>query len=199
VNWELSDIPSIMPPKMVSEANKAMYQQVLDQFIPYINEFIDERGGLISLSLLSNDPQVKNFLDQIPPGCDKKITKILEGYSDFFQCLDGGCVATYKGYENGLITEDGKIVKNGAKEKKEGLVTNLTNRDLMMTVSEMMIDDSDMPGQKSINRGREGKGANKNPYGGYGGTINNGSSSMSRNSGFGGAPPGGSECKTPLV
>ena len=73
------------------------YDEQLNSLIFYVNEFIDNQGGLASLSLLSNDGNVKNMLAALPPKSEKKLSKILGTYKDYFSLLEGGRVATYKG------------------------------------------------------------------------------------------------------
>lgn len=87
------------------------YSEILDTLIFYVNEFVDNQGGLASLSLLSSDTQVKGLQDRIPEGFEKRLSKILDQYKDYFSLLEGGRVATYKGYENGLIDESGRVAK----------------------------------------------------------------------------------------
>ncbi|CAD7972668.1 unnamed protein product [Amoebophrya sp. A120] len=108
-------------------ADQEKYTEVLNELIPYISEFVDGNGGLASLSLLSQDPHVKSLQAMIPARYDKKLTKILEQYKDFFQCLEGGRVATYKAYESGLIDEEGRVknVSAKAKTKMKQVVTIL--------------------------------------------------------------------------
>ena len=39
------------------------------------------------------------------------MSKILKQYSDFFALLEGGNIATFKGYETGKVDENNNIVK----------------------------------------------------------------------------------------
>lgn len=91
------------------------YAKVLEALIPYVSDFIDSHGGLVSLSLLANDATVKSWVAQIPGRFEAKLSKILQQYKDYFSLLEGGNVATYKGYEEGLIDSNGKIVKEKRK------------------------------------------------------------------------------------
>lgn len=87
------------------------YTQVLNALIPYIAKHVDGLGGLASLSQISQDPNVKGFLEAIPEGMEKKLSKILAKYNEFFALLDGGNIATFKGYETGKVDENNNIVK----------------------------------------------------------------------------------------
>ena len=104
--------PQEKPPENESRPNPnptTEYTEILDKLVPIVAAFVDHQGGVCSLSLINQDPQIKQLLEQIPPNHDRKLTKILAGYSDFFALLDGGMLATYLGYETGRVTEDNKV------------------------------------------------------------------------------------------
>eukprot|EP00392_Amoebophrya_sp_AT5.2_P003334 g3339.t1 len=137
-----------------NQMDQEQYTAVLNEMIPYISDFVDNNGGLVSLSLLSQDPKVKQWQAEIPTRYDRKITKILarNRYKDFFQCLEGGRVATYKAYENGLIDEEGNVKKNvpgGAKMKP------------VMTI---MPTGNEASGGTELQRGVGGATAGGNPF-----------------------------------
>lgn len=100
------------------------YSQVLNELIPYISDYVDQRGGLCSMSQLPQDPVVSELLNRIPNGYEKKVAKVLERYSDFFSLLAGGNIATFKGYEDGLVDHEGNIVKKSNKKNKQGTKSN---------------------------------------------------------------------------
>ena len=79
------------------------YSQILETLIPKISNFVDANDGVCSISLLMQDPELKALVNEIPNTKEKKITKILANYLDFFALLEGGNIATHKGYENGLV------------------------------------------------------------------------------------------------
>jgi len=93
------------------------YSQVLEALIPKISNFIDAQDGVCSLSLITQDPDVKQLMNDIPMTKEKKITKILANYLDFFALLEGGNIATHKGYENGLVDANNNILKKGVNNK----------------------------------------------------------------------------------
>ncbi len=97
----------------------ARYSEVLEALIPKISAFIDAQDGVCSLSLIMQDAEIKALISEIPMTKEKKITKILANYLDFFALLEGGNIATHKGYENGLVDANNNILKKGVNNKNK--------------------------------------------------------------------------------
>ncbi|CAD7969364.1 unnamed protein product [Amoebophrya sp. A120] len=106
------------------------YRAVLDGLIPLVSEIIDAQGGLCSLGFVMNDDRVKAQLARVPTGFDKKITKILRFYNEYFAIIDNGMVATSTGFETGKVVFNNAgqtVAANAASVSGENLGTATTS------------------------------------------------------------------------
>jgi len=91
------------------------YNRICGEIAPLIASVIDSFGGVSSVGIVSNDPEVKKLIEKIPTGYSTKVKKIVEMYPDYIVQLEGGDLATAAGYENGIVSTDGTIDKEKRK------------------------------------------------------------------------------------
>jgi len=94
------------------------YNRICGEIAPLIASVIDSFGGVSSVGIVSNDPEVKKLIEKIPTGFSTKVKKIVEMYPDYIVQLEGvaGDLATAAGYENGIVSTDGTIDKEKRKQ-----------------------------------------------------------------------------------
>lgn len=84
--------------------------------IPLVAERIDQNDGIMATGECMNQPGIKELLQSIPVGQERKLTKILKHYDEYFALLnDGSMLATSLAYQNGRVDDEGKIRKVGGK------------------------------------------------------------------------------------
>ncbi|CAD7934004.1 unnamed protein product [Amoebophrya sp. A25] len=82
------------------------YRTILDGLIPIVAEIVNSKQhrGLCSMGELMKDTRVREKIAAIPLGYDRKLSKILKYYDDYFAILENGnSVATCQAYETGLL------------------------------------------------------------------------------------------------
>lgn len=86
------------------------YHNICAGIIPLISDVIDEKGGLTTLAAIGIDPRVKEAVNQFSPGQSRKTRDIVKRFPEYISMFPkGGLVATAKGYEEGLVNDDGTI------------------------------------------------------------------------------------------
>eukprot|EP00397_Hematodinium_sp_SG-2012_P029553 GEMP01031236.1.p1 GENE.GEMP01031236.1~~GEMP01031236.1.p1 ORF type:complete len:336 (+),score=86.18 GEMP01031236.1:141-1148(+) len=113
-------------PALRDPAKQAKNQEVMDSLLPLVASKIDENKGVMKVDVLAVMPDVQALIADIPTGFYKQLGKILLRFTDFFVNLPNGMVGTAKGYETGLIKEDGTLdssVGQGKQGKGNGVPT----------------------------------------------------------------------------
>jgi len=93
------------PKPIEHEKNRA----VLDKLLPLLASKIDASGGVMRVSDLAFQRDIKFLLYQIPPRCPKSLPLIFAQWTDFFITMADGLVGTAMGYDTGMIEEDGSL------------------------------------------------------------------------------------------
>jgi len=102
-----------------ADEKEQTYLKLCSEILPIISDIIDHRGGVCALGEVKKDPRILEAIENIPVGFPVKLQKIVEPYSDYVQFLEGGFLATAKGYENGAVAADGVVDTKVAKMNKE--------------------------------------------------------------------------------
>jgi len=110
-------------PGPTPEENKAQKDAAFLTFatniVPTIAAVVDEHDGFCSIGVLGNDQRIKDALATIPDGHKRSVSAVVSKFPDFISTFDGGRVATAKGYENGLVNQDGTINAKPKPKKRE--------------------------------------------------------------------------------
>jgi len=86
------------------------YYNICAGIIPLISDVIDEKGGLTTLAMIGIDPRVREAVKELPPDKSRKTRDIVKRFPEYISMFPkGGVVATAKGYEEGLVNDDGTI------------------------------------------------------------------------------------------
>lgn len=104
------------PAKKGKPEPSAEFEAIAAELAPHLGDVIDSYGGVCSLAVISLDETWKQFVSKIGPGT--KVKKIVDLYTEYLVPLaDGHHVATAKGYDEGLVLEDGSVDKEKMRAK----------------------------------------------------------------------------------
>lgn len=95
------------------------YREICSEIVPLISDIIDSKGGVCALGEVKNCQSISELLKRIPQGYSNKIQNILKDYHEYVVVLEGGFLATAKGYDIGAVTADGKVDIKAAKQHKD--------------------------------------------------------------------------------
>lgn len=96
------------------------YREICSEIVPLISDIIDSKGGVCALGeVVKNSQSIQDLLKRIPQGYSNKIQNILKDYHEYVVVLEGGFLATAKGYDIGAVTADGKVDIKAAKQHKD--------------------------------------------------------------------------------
>lgn len=90
------------------------FMKVAAEVAPVLGNIIDAYGGVCSYAIIQVDEEWKKACEK--HHCTYRAKKIIETFTDYMMPLpDGHHVATAKGYEDGVVLEDGNVDKTKMK------------------------------------------------------------------------------------
>jgi len=104
------------PAKKGKPEPTAEFEAIAAELAPHLGDVIDSYGGVCSLAVITLDETWQQYVSKIGPGT--KVKRIVDLYTEYLVPLaDGHHVATAKGYDEGLVLEDGTVDKEKMRAK----------------------------------------------------------------------------------
>lgn len=125
-----------------------VYLEICSEIVPLISDIIDSKGGVCALGEVKNNQSIQDLIKRVPQGYSNKIQNILKSYHEYVVVLEGGFLATAKGYDIGAVTPDGKVDIKAAKQHKDPKPTRQElikkGKQLVAAIQDPQTDEDDV-------------------------------------------------------